>query len=169
MTFNGERRECFRRAVRGCDIEESKRVLLVDDAVGKSYDGIGSVYVGLKGGGSVSEEPSIRNDGIVWGGGWFCWFGVLVGRCQNTSEFWTFQVDLAEGVMRINITQEPRRRMMMNGVRSRTERREGRGAKSPVAVTKRQVASWRGRWQGNETPLFPSLRQFGLVWVYSVG
>ncbi len=49
-------------------------------------------------GGSVGE-PSIRNVDVLWG----CFGGSVSGH-QRVS---TFQVDLADGAMRANITQEP--------------------------------------------------------------
>ena len=113
--------------------------------------------------GAVSEEPSIRIDRTVWGTLFLWW---VVG--QNTNEFWTFQIDSAEGVMRTNITQEPR--MRMNGGIVGRDGAVGMNEEPSFVVTsgRSQVAKdWRGRSQGNdrERRCYP---EFAVVWVYSV-
>lgn len=89
--------------------------------------------------------------------------GVRWGRCQNTNEFWTFQVDLAEGVMRTNITQEPRARM--NGCSGR----ERSGGMDEGQVSRSQAASRKlgeaGGKAANNERRYP---EFVVAWVYSV-
>lgn len=113
------------------------------------------VYVGGRRGGSVRRAVDKECSDCV-GNGWCC----LVDRCQNTNEFWTFQVDAAEGVMRTYITQEPRR---MDGVMSRTERRDGREPSFLVTSGRSQgVREAGGKVARQRTPLSRDCRRLGV-------
>lgn len=89
-----------------------------------------------------------------------------MGRGQNTNEFSTFQVDLAEGVMRTNITQEPR--MRMNGGMVGRDGAAGRTREPSFVVTsgKSQRIGEAGRKATITNDAVDP--EFAVVWVYSV-